>query len=523
MQLIYDRRRLLAAAASMGVGGVLAGQVSAAPGLAKIEGYPFGLGVASGDPAPDGFVIWTRLAPRPLDENGGMSMYSLPHTVGWEVAEDEGFKRIVRSGKARAIPDLAYSVHVEVAGLEPHRHYFYRFAAANGEVSPVGRVRTLPAVGQTPDLVRLGVAGCQNWEDGLFTGFGHLAREHDVDAVFHYGDYIYEGASGRYSKALRTHVGDQTYSLSDYRRRYAQYKSDPHLQAVHASTAFISSFDDHEIDNNWAGEMDSDGNPPEIFAFRKLAAMQAWYEHMPVRRAQFPGVAGWTMHRRFDFGGLVRMHALDTRSNRSDQPCNDLPTGAGCQPAYSEASTMLGAAQEAWLADGLSQTARWNLIAQQVLVMPYDGRAPGATEPVRGPDNWNGHPAARQRLVKAITDRGLTNVVIATGDAHLTYVGTVPLKDEAPDGPAVAAEFLCSSMASGGNGGPLAQAQRDVYRNNPNLRLLHNQRGYQLFDITPKLWRTQVRVLDRVDAPSGSVSTFKTYAVTPDRPELHEA
>lgn len=522
MRLVYDRRRLLTAAAGLGLAGGLADRAGAAPGLAEIEGYPFRLGVASGDPAPDGFVIWTRLAPRPLEENGGMSMYSLPHSVGWEVAEDDGFKRIVRSGQATAIADLAYSVHVEVEGLAPHRHYFYRFTAG-GDVSPVGRVRTLPAAGASPNLVRLGVAGCQNWEDGLFTGFGHLARENDVDAVFHYGDYIYEGGSGRYSKALRTHVGDQTYSLSDYRRRYAQYKSDPLLQAAHASTAFISSFDDHEIDNNWAGDMDADGNPPEIFVFRKLAAMQAWYEHMPVRRAQFPGVNGAIMYRRFDFGGLVRMHALDTRSHRSDQPCNDLPTGNSCQPVYSEASTMLGSAQEAWLADGLSQTSKWNLIAQQVLVMPYDGREPGGAEPVRGPDNWNGQPAARQRLVKVIADRRLTNVVVSTGDAHLTYVGTVPLKDEAPDGAAAATEFLCSSMASGGNGGPLGLAQADVYRNNPNLRLLHNQRGYQLFDITPKLWRTQVRVIDRVDAPGGLVSTLKTYAVTPDRPELHEA
>lgn len=479
---------------------------------------PFTLGVASGDPWPDGFVIWTRLAPRPLDEHGGMPQSAVP--VGWEVAEDAGFTRVVQKGAALARPELGHSVHVDVSGLRSHRHYWYRFNLAGSDLSPVGMARTTPAGDAAIDRVRIGVAGCQHWEAGFYDCWGALAREPDLDLIFHYGDYIYEGRgqlTGGHS--VRQHAGDEIYSLDDYRRRYAQYKSDPHLQAAHQACAFAASFDDHEVDNNWAGEFDQDGVPPEAFLLRRMVAMQAWYENMPVRRAQLPGMQGITAYRRLDFGQLLRAHVLDTRTHRSDQPCNDVARSEQCTPEKHDGATMLGAAQEAWLDKGLANQAAWNLLAQQVIVMPLDVRAAGQTRPVFETDLWDGYRPARARLVDSIRKHGLTNVVIAAGDHHKHGAGIVPERDGAPDGKPVAVEFLATSISSGGNG--RGEGDGRVLQNNPNWDLYTDRRGYQLFDITPDRWTTEVKVMDEIQKPGGTIRTLAQYQVMPDAPRLH--
>ena len=524
---VLDRRNLLAGAGGLVLFAGL-GPARSAWGQVRFSDYPFSLGVASGDPWPDGFVIWTRLAPKPLEEHGGMPLVAIP--LRWEVSEDEGFTRIVQSGEAVARPELAHSVHVEIEGLRPRRPYWYRFLADRTVASPVGRVRTAPAAGDTPDRVRLAVAGCQAYFQGWFGAYGHLAGEADLDAVFHYGDYIYEGgrilntvirdAAGNI--ADRGHVGGEIYSLDDYRRRYALYKGDPDLQAAHAAAAFISSFDDHEVDNNWAEAYDQDGTPPEVFALRRYAAMQAWYEHMPVRRAQFPRPGGLTMYRRLDYGQLFRMHVLDTRSYRNDQLCAR-PDQLNCRVGDTPDSTILGAPQEAWLADGFNNAARWNLIAQQVWVMPLHDRQPdGTTRPRPAGDTWNGYPAARARLVKTIGDRGLSNVVIATGDAHVHAAGVVPVRNEELEGPAAATEFLTTSISSGGDGsGTLNESGRRMVEGSPNVDLLAQQRGYQTFDITPNEWRATLKVMDQVQAPGGRISTLARYVVKPDRAGLN--
>ena len=522
---LIDRRRLLTAGGGLlfTAGAGLPGRLSAAP---RLGDYPFSLGVAAGDPAPDGFVIWTRLAPRPLDEHGGMPMR--PVAVLWEVSEDDRFTRIVRGGEAVARPELAHSVHVEVEGLNPRRPYWYRFRLEGGDASPVGMARTAPAAHDTPDRVRLAVAGCQHYQAGWFDAWHHLSQEDDLDAVFHYGDYIYEGGmpanppiildrEGR--PADRRHVGGEIYSLDDYRRRYAQYKTDPDLQAAHAAAAFIVSFDDHEVDNNWASDFDQDGTPPEAFILRRRSAMQAWYEHMPVRRAQAPSMHGLTMHRRLDYGGLLRMHVLDTRSYRSDQRC-DTPDQANCRAPGASDVTMLGAAQEAWLADGLRNEARWNLIAQQVFVMPVRRLMPNGEVRMGSGDTWGGYPEARARLVKTITDLSLTNVVVATGDAHIHAVGTVPLRDDELDGPAAAVEFLVTSITSGGDGAPETVGSRAMQAGSPHMRLVNAQRGYQIFDIAATEWRTELKVMDHVQKPGGAISTLARFSVQPDRPVL---
>lgn len=517
--MIIDRRTLLKTSAGFALFSGL--PASAAILTRPLGANPFTLGVAAGDPWPDGFVIWTRLAPRPLDEHGGMPQSIVP--VAWEIAEDEHFSRGVRKGEALARPELGHSVHVEIGGLRPHRHYWYRFSVAGSDISPVGMARTAPAADAAIDRLRIGVAGCQHWEAGHYDVWGALAREPDLDLVFHYGDYIYEGAGRPIADhVVRQHAGDEIYSLDDYRRRYAQYKSDPHLQAAHQACAFAASFDDHEVDNNWAGDFDQDGTPPAIFQLRRMAGYQAWYENMPVRRAQMPGAQGITAYRRLDYGRLLRTHVLDTRSYRTDQSCNDIARSESCTPQAHASPEMLGHVQEAWLDEGLGNERTWNLLAQQVIVMPLDVRAPGQTHPVFETDLWDGYRPARARLVESIRRHELSNVIIATGDHHKHAAGVVPEHDDAPDGKPVAVEFLATSISSGGNGHG-EDGLAHMLQNNPNLDLYTDRRGYQLFDITPRTWTTDVKVMDEIEKPGGNIRSLMQYQVTPNAVRLHRA
>lgn len=508
-----DRRRLLVTA-----GGVLVFGACRSPATARqsFQADPFSLGVASGDPAPDGFVIWTRLAPRPLDPDGGMTPESVD--VDWEVAEDEAFTRVVRSGSATARPEMAHAVHVEVEGLRPRRPYFYRFRVEGADYSRTGTARTAPAPGDRTGRVRIASAGCQKYEVGYYGAWAHLAREPDLDAVFHYGDYIYEGRQGPAGEdlrlAARAEVGPEARTLEGYRRRYALYKLDPQLQAAHAAVAFICSYDDHEVENNWVSDFDTHGSPVEALNRRRAAAMQAWYEHMPLRAAQRPRGPAVQMYRALDFGGVTKMHVLDTRQYRTNQPCQD-DKDTFCRVDVGS-ETMLGTSQERWLADGLSSRPAWNLIAQQVMVMPFDQRRRGAS-PVWSVDKWSGYPQARERLVRSILDKRLSNVVIASGDHHRHVVGYVPVRDAAPDGPAAAVEFLATSISSGGNGSTSNNTFERVQRYNPNVLLHQNQRGYQVFDVTAGLWTTELKVVDQVERPDATLSTLARYVVEPGR------
>ncbi|MCJ9719943.1 alkaline phosphatase D family protein [Agrobacterium sp. SHOUNA12C] len=499
------------------------GQAYAAPSLAA---NPFSLGVAASDPLPDGFVIWTRLAPQPLQPRGGMSPEAVD--VRWEVAEDESFGRIARSGETVVRPELAHSVHVEIDGLKPGRTYWYRFHIRSVDLtsvaSAIGMARTAPAASALPARLRIVSAGCQSFSHGWYDAWRHISHEVDIDAIFHYGDYIYEGGKTRFAitdangqPADRQHVGGECYGLDDYRRRYAQYKSDSDLQTAHASAACIVSFDDHEVDNDYASVYDKDGTPPEIFALRRFAAMQAWYEHMPVCKAQFPHPSGLQMYRRLDYGGLMCMHVLDTRSYRNDQLC-EKAYSKNCRRDDGPETSILGPQQETWLYDGLVNHARWNFIAQQVRVMPLMNSSTSEALPLL--DQWSGYCASRARLVDAISARSLTNVVTASGDAHVHNVGMVPVRDEAPDGPAAATEFLATSITSDGDG-----AEQNVatlsYESSPNLKLANAQRGYQVFDITAKEWRVDVKVLDRIQSPGGTLSSLGQFTVTPERAQIY--
>ena len=480
---------------------------------AKWRAQPFSLGVASGDPSPDGFVIWTRLAPVPLDPHGGMPIESVPAT--WEVASDEGFRSIVARGSTVARPELTHSIHVEVAGLKPDRPYFYRFEAG-GERSPVGRARTFPVTASSPQRLRFGMAGCQDYQAGYYTAYRHLADE-ELAFVFHYGDYIYE--YGPDSPAVRKHASDLIVSLDDYRRRHAQYKSDPDLQAAHAAHAFFMTFDDHEVRNNWAGDIDDDDHaPPEVFRLRRQSAFQAWYEHMPVRRRQLPAGSAMQLYRGVRFGDLAKFDFLDTRQFRTNQPCGD-GYKVACPEVSSPKAHMISAEEEAWLTRNLrSRGARWNVVAQQVMMMSLDRREQASAAPGKllNLDSWAGYEAQRRRLLARM--RGLDNVVVLTGDEHSNYAGLLHDREKP-----VAVEFVGTSISSDGDGQDMPSFGPAFLANNPQLKFVNNQRGYLAFDVTPGEWRGNFMVLDRVSTPGGRLSKRATFAMARGEPALRLA
>ena len=350
-------------AASLAFGaGVLCGNDA----QAAFGGYPFKLGVASGDPLPDGVVLWTRLAPRPL-QGGGMPESKV--AVRWEVSEDEGFQRVVRTGVALARPDLAHSVHVEVSGLRPARYYWYRFKAGR-EISATGRTKTAPAFGAAVSGMSFAFASCQNWEAGFYAAYRAMAAE-DLDLVVHLGDYLYEGAA--MGEGVRSHRGEDPTTLADCRNRHALYKTDKNLQAAHAAHPWAVTWDDHEVNNNHA-KLSAGGGSSPAAARRRAAAYRAYYEHLPLRRSSLPSGTGGRIYRRLTYGDLVRISDLDTRQYRTDQPCGD-GLKARCAAALDPDATLTGPAQEKWLLDGLgSSPARWNVIAQQVVIAQYDHR-----------------------------------------------------------------------------------------------------------------------------------------------------
>ena len=499
------RRTLLSASA---VGLLTAPAILRAQML--FRAFPFTLGVASGDPAPDGFVIWTRLAPEPTDPHGGMPMQPVP--LQWEVASDDRFKTIVRSGDAVARPELGHSVHVEIDGLMPGRQYWYRFHIGR-ETSITGRARTTPALSAQPTQLRIGVAGCQNYEQGLFTAYRHLSGE-DVDFVYHYGDYIYEGRSrpqatdrtGLPIAIVRKHDAQEPFSLDDYRRRYAQYKLDPDLQAAHASAPFVAVFDDHEVDNNWAGDHDEEGAPPEAFRLRRAAAFQAWYEHLPVRRGALPAGDAITINRILRWGDLLQGHFLDTRQFRTPQPCGD-GFRTTCPEVNSPDASFIGTAQERWLAAALAKRdRRWNLLAQQVMMMDLDRRTGDEPAPIYNLDSWAGYAQPRRRVLE--TTRGLGNVVVLTGDEHQNYAGLLSVDDKP-----VAVEFVGTSVSSGGDGQDVRPGIDRMLARNPNLRFNNDQRGYLVCTVGRDTWQTDFMVVDQVSAPGGKRSKRASFTV----------
>jgi alkaline phosphatase D len=417
-------------------------------------------------------------------------------------------------------------VHVEVGGLEPGRDYFYHFTIG-GERSPVGRARTLPAVGVPVAQLRFGVAGCQRYDDGYFTAYRQIATER-FDFVFHYGDYIYEYRVVRPGERLlpvvRVMPGepDEIYTLDDYRQRYALYKSDLDLQAAHAAAPFIMSYDDHEVDNNWAGDISEENTPPELFLLRRAAAFQAWYEHMPVRRALMPRGPDILAYRRFAIGDLISFNVLDTRLFRSDQPCGD-GVKANCREALEPHRTMLGDTQERWLYDGFKNTrARWTVLGQQVMVMRCD-RDPDPRVLATSMDKWDGAVAARDRLFAAVEDARLSNLIVLTGDVHNHWAGELKKNFDDPNSTTLGIEFVATSISSGGDGFDTNDTFKTLLTQNPHIKFFNNQRGYARHVVTPERWQADFQVLDKVSLRDGHVSTRKSFVVEHGKSGLADA
>ncbi|HJU66221.1 MAG TPA: alkaline phosphatase D family protein [Gemmatimonadaceae bacterium] len=475
---------------------------------------PFGLGVASGDPTATGGVLWTRLAPSPLEPEGGMDGQRV--VVRWELAEDDGFQRVVQQGRATAAPELSYSIHVEVDGLGADRWYFYRFRAGEA-TSPVGRLRTTPAPGATTPL-RFAFASCQHYEQGLFTAYRHMARE-DLDLVAHLGDYIYEYAA--IAQRVRQHVGLEIRTLDDYRRRYAQYKTDQLLRDAHARCPWIVTWDDHEVDNNYAalvGEnrMESE----EQMRSRRAAGYQAWWEHQPVRVPRARSWSDLSITRTLDWGALARFWVLDTRQFRSDQACGDgiqsVPCGAWADPSR----TMLGAAQERWLTDGLARSgARWQALANQVMIAPFDDQ-PGDSTRV-SMDQWSGYPAARDRLLRTIAHRARNRTVVLTGDIHSSWVNELRSSFSAADAPTVAAELIGTSISSGGDSTQSGERLTErIAAEHPYLRWHDARRGYVSCTVTPETWRAEYRTVAFVTRPDAPIETASRWKLTHGQPGI---
>ena len=524
------RRRLLKAAAGASLGLVATPLLlRAACTQSWAAGDPFSLGVASGAARADGFVLWTRLAPQPLspDPQRPGGMWGGDVTLGYEIATDPALREIVRRGGAIAEQAFAHSVHLDVRGLESGRPYWYRFT--NGDAaSRIGRAATLPGPDATPERLRFAFASCANYEHGYFSAYRHLAEENPEFVLF-LGDYIYETIEQKRPTVRRHSDGIEAATLPTYRDRYAQYRLDPDLQRLHAEVPAFVTWDDHEVSNDYGDKWSERFDDPELFLMRRAAAYQAFYEHMPVRPiVSLPSGPIMRVYDRFRVGDLIEVSILDGRQYRSRQACYAPPFKGGmhlendatCPERREAGRTMMGFAQEAWLASGLANTkAKWNLIAQDVLMAQYQVRQNDAF--VMSTDNWDGYPANRARLLKRIQDTQVSNAVVLSGDIHSFFANDLRLDFDDPNSPIVATEFVGTSISSHGPPHELiAQALPD----NPHVHFFESRRrGYVCVDLERAHMQVRMRVVSDVRDPKADISTLKTFAVESGKPGVAAA
>jgi alkaline phosphatase D len=486
------------------------GALGAAYALPSFAADPFSLGVASGYPSPDGVVLWTRLA-------GTVDPLAVP--LRWEVAADEAFQSIVLSGAASAEPEWAHSVHVEVKGLAPDRWYWYRFMSA-GAQSPVGRTRTAPPANAADPRLRFAFASCQQYEQGYYGAYRHIVAD-APDLVAFLGDYIYESTWGK--DHVRKHDRPEPYTLEDYRGRYTQYRSDPDLQAAHAACPWIVTWDDHEVDNDYADDRPEDGMERAPFLERRAAAYRAYYEHMPLPSRMRPQGPDMRIHTHLDWGQLARFHIVDTRQFRSWQACPRKGRRGGsntvdiehCERLLRPGRSMLGRAQERWLEQNLAESrAAWNVVAQTTPMAQFD------TKPGPGrrawTDGWDGYPAARKRFLDFVSSRKTANPVVLGGDVHSFNVNQLKLDFDDPASPVVASEFVGTSITSQA----WSQERLNQYLpDNPHMLLVDSRyRGYVRAEITRRRMTADLRAMENVASADAPCSTLASFVVEDGRP-----
>ena len=440
-------------------------------------------GVASGDPLANRVILWTRVTPRNNRTNGA------PNEVRWTIAANSAMTQVVATGTAFAASARDYTVKVDVGGLEPARTYFYAFETGS-ERSPIGRTRTLPA--GSVDRVRLAVVCCANYPAGYFNVYRCVANVEELDVVVHVGDYIYEFENGRYgagnSMGRIPDPPGEAVTLSDYRRRYAGYRTDADLQEVHRQHPFIAVWDDHEIANDaWRGG-GVNHNPEQgegAWETRRRAAFQAYLEWMPIRDPRGSEVR---LYRNFRFGTLADLMMLDTRALRDKQvPPDDVPA------LNDKKRTLMGAAQEKWLFDQLRTSQRngtpWKVIGQQVLF----SRLSPPDRPVQNPDGWDGYQASRENVIDLLEREKVKDVAILTGDVHSSWAFDVPRNPwngyRTTGEGSLAVELVSPAVSSP----PLFTDETLREQTNllkalwPHLKFLDGEhRGYVLVEITPK-------------------------------------
>jgi alkaline phosphatase D len=370
-------------------------------------------------------------------------------------------------------------------------------------------MRTLPPAGAPAARLRLAVASCQHFEQGYFSAYRHMLDD-DLDFIVHVGDYIYEGSWGAQIRRHESPHGALT--LADYRNRHACYKRDADLQRAHAMYPWLLTWDDHDVSNDYAGLVPNDNEPLAEFAERRAAAYRAYYEHMPLRAAHRPDASGgMSLYSRLDFGALARINLVDDRQYRSPHPCAE--RGAmvrDCAQRWASGQTMFGSAQERWLDDGLTASpARWNVLAQQTLIAPFESRARDGGYDV-WTDGWDGYAGARHRMLTQIAEHKVQNVVALGGDMHAFYVTDLKTDFADAKASAVATEFVGTSITS--HDVDYAAVSSDL-PHNPHIRYFESRwRGYLRCEVTPGIWRTDLRIVDDVeDAASRGRNLISFY------------
>lgn len=463
---------------------------------------PFGLGVASGDPLHDRVVLWTRLVTEPTDV---AATPAETIDVVWELAETESFGSVLQTGLVQTDGSLGHSVHVDVDGLEPETEYWYRFRVGTF-TSPIGRTRTLPCPDARPQRLRLGFTTCQNYMSGWYVVQRDMASQ-GLDLIIGLGDYIYE--SGR-TGSVRDHGADEPVDLDGYRDRYGLYKSDPDLRAMHASAPFMAIWDDHEVDNNHAG-----GSGPaqgaESWEARRAAAYRAWWEHMPVR-GPAPSTDALRIHRETLVGDLAQILFLDGRQYRDPQPCGD-QIGSRC-PETDDDRSFLGADQEAWLEARVRQAeTRWVLVVNPVVMLPMDF---GGV--FLNPDQWDGYPLARQRLMDVLTEHALGEPVVFTGDIHASGVGFVPRDPFDPTTEPVISEFVVPAATSGVTDAGIASVG-SVLAAQPHISWWDfAQKGWVLAELTRDRLVCRYRLAADVTDAASTVDEQRSWVVDAGSP-----
>ncbi|MET7963255.1 alkaline phosphatase D family protein [Micromonospora zamorensis] len=496
---------------------VLSGLVTAGVAVTPRQGahaavpYPFKLGVASGDPAPDSVVLWTRLAPSPLNADGQGGMANADVTVEWQVSTTDRFTSLVASGSVVARYADAHSVHAIAGGLAADSDYYYRFRA-QGQISRVGRTRTAPAPGSFGRDLVMAFASCAHYETGYYTAYRRMAED-NPGLILHLGDYIYEG--GVNTSAVRQHVGAEIVSLADYRRRYALYKSDPDLQAAHAAAPWLVVPDDHEVENNYANMVRNDSSPTLTAAqwtARRTAAYRAYYENMPLRPASAANGNSIPLYRRVRWGQLATFHMLDTRQFRDDQACGD--GWKVCADADLASRSLTGATQEAWLLDGLAQRyGTWDILGQQVFFARQFDAAGAASM-----DAWDGYRASRSRIQTGWQQRGVRNPLVLTGDVHKSWANDLKADYANPSSATIGTELVCTSITSAGNGTGSTTIPNAA--TNPHLRFHSDRRGYVRTTISRSQVRADFRALNTVTEHGAAASTVGSFVILDGQPGL---